>query len=656
MRRLLGIQQQEFFRSLSGGREFHLNFNWVKVSSVWMFIVFGFYGWGTPTFSSLFSIPYLLVNIFIILVFSLYFFYGEHHTTKLRENFVIKSRQIYTVCGILLLQYVINLDWISRALTGDEVAYALQSQGQSYVLVKKILVIFPQLGDLPFRLLLQICSGGILLLFFFSVRLMYKIKSTRYFILLSFIGTIIFRVGAISQGGFNGSNPPGASFYYLIGSTILSPTNTSYRILSLLLASIFLTVIYEYLRKLLWLKEYIRVLIMFVLVSIPLFRHMSLIVEISIWSFYFATFILLQLFRSGGHVTYQQIFLCSIATTFRFPMISILIPMFFLAIFDAFRLHNEEERKSISRELILGGLLSLPGIIFVSTTRLVERFNRADLSEQEIDGPLVNVGRMAQDIFSTFEVTTHKITWVISTIGVIFFMRKSLAGFVLMSSYIAINFLLFFVLNTVDVAYVSKYIVEWFGPLVVIGLIAIVTKVPQTRKVNLLIAAILAGFVLTNVMDYNRIPSKFIFAESTVNSESSNDLSNIYRVVASAPFPYSETFNELGKDQNLSDCLNVGIVYGVYPQVMAGYTGTDVLKSLALVHKYLMAQDQLQESWLTSSNESITLSGSDCVIVGFVENKSVIVNELLENDWEIRKIVTDKTYRTNVFILTRKFQ
>jgi len=653
MRRLLRIQQQQkFFRSLSGSREFHLDFNWVKVSSVWMFVVFGFYGWGTPTFSSIFLIPYLLINISIILVFSLYFFYGERYTTKLRESLVIRSRQIYTVFGILLLQYVINLDWIFRALTGDEVAYALQSQGQSYVLVKKILVIFPQLGDLPFRLLLQICSGGILLLFFLTVRLLYKIKSTRYFILLSFIGTIIFRVAAISQGGFNGSNPPGASFYYLIGSTILSPTNASYRILSLLLASIFLTAIYEYLRKILWLKEYIRVLIMFVLISIPLFRHMSLIVEISIWSFYFATFILLQLYRSGGRVTYQQIFLCSIATTFRFPLIAILIPMFSLAIFDALRLQKKEEGKLISRELILGGLLSLPGIIFVSTTRLVERFSSADLSEQEIHGPFVDVGRIAQDIFSTFEVTTHKITWLISTIGVIFFMRKSLTGFVLMSLYIAINFLLFFVLNTGDVAYGSKYIVEWFGPLFVLGLIAIATKAPRTRKVNTLVAVILVVFVVTNVMDYNKVPNKFIIATPTLHSEGSNDLNNIYRVVASAPFPYSETFNELKKNQNLSQCLNLGIVYGVYPQVMAGYTGTDVLRSLALVHKYLVAQEQLQESWLTSSIASITLSGSDCVIVGFVENQSAIVNELLENEWKIRKIFTDKTYQTHVFILT----
>ena len=618
-----------------------------------MLIVFGFYGWGTSTISAIMSIPSILINVSIFLVFFLFFAFGNRYSTLLRENLVIKSRQIYTVFGILTLLCFINVDWIFRTLTGDEVAYALQSQIQSYVVIKKFLTFLPQLDSLPFRLLIQIFSAALLVLFFLTMRMMAKIKNTRYFVLLCFIGTLILRIATLSQGGFYGSNPPGASFYYLIGSTILSPTNLSYRILSLLLVSLFITTLYEYLKKISTLPEHTRVLILLFIISFPIFRHMGLTVEISIWAFYFSSIILLQLYRSGGIASYQQIFMVSIATTFRFPLMAILVPMVVTNIFSTRRSRKNGDKDATYGPSILGMLVCFPGLIFVSSTRLVERFGGTSLTAQQFSSQSTEVGNTTSEIFSTLLITTNKLAWLISVIGVVLYVRKSRVNSVFLLAYLLIQYTLYFVMNNGDLAYSSKYIIEWFGPLLVLGVIGLISSLEAKRTTGILIVVGLTLLVITNVMDYNKIPNKFVKNSSDFRSGSIDGTGEIYRVLTSVPFPYGVAFNELSKQKELSHCLNVGIVYGVYPQIMAGYSGKDVLTSLETDHKYLAAQERIHESGVTSSAKSIGLSGSNCVIVGFVYGQASIVSDLLANSWRIQKKFTDDAYQTNVFILTR---
>ena len=86
---------------------------------------------------------------------------------------------------------------------------------------------------------------------------------------------------------------------------------------------------------------------------------------------------------------------------------------------------------------------------------------------------------------------------------------------------------------------------------------------------------------------------------------------------------------------------------------MAGYSGKDVLTSLETDHKFLVAQEQIHESWVTGSAKSIGLSGSSCVILGFVYGQTSIVSDLLANNWKIRNKFTDDTFQTDVFILIR---
>lgn len=595
----------------------------------------------------------MMIDLSIVFIFLIYYVFSNRYSNLLNENVSIQSRQIYTTIGILFSLCAINLDWIFRALTGDEVAYALQSQGQSYVIVRKALAFFPQLGNFPFRVLIQISSGVLLGSLFLALRLMWKIKSTRNFVLLCFFGTALLRFATLSQGGYDGPNPPGASFFYLVGSTILSPTNVSYRILSLLFASLFLTILYDYLKKIAWLQEYMRILILAFIISLPIFRHMSLIVEISVWAFYFASIILLQLFRSGGIVSYQQMFLGAIATTFRFPLIGILVPMIGANIFGTMRKRKNGDEDATYWPSFLAVLLCVPGILLVSSTKLADRFAGAGLAKQTFSSQFAEVSKATHDILSTFVTTTNVVAWSLAVIGILLFVKQSIASSMFLLAYFVLEFLLYFVFNAGELAYASKYIIEWFAPIVVLGLITFVTRVSMNSKLNLMFAVVMIILVSSNLVEYNRIPAKFVESAPAFRLGTVDDLGGIYRAVASIPLPYGEAFRELRTRGDYSRCLDVGIVYGVYPQIMAGYSGTAVLASLDLDHKYLAAQEQFHENWLSSSAKSIGISGSRCVIVGFVDGQTTIVKDLIANKWRIQNTFTDKTYQTHVFILTR---
>lgn len=644
--------QTKILTSFSPKRVITFEFNWIKFSSVWMLIVFGFYGWGTLSSSESTSIPSLLMSIALVSVFSTYYFFGDSYASKLMETVTIQIRQIYAVFGIFLLLCIINVSWIFRSLTGDEIAYALQSQGQSYVILKKVLPIFPQFGDFQFRVLLQLCSVFILVIFFLVLKMVSRIKSVKHFILMCFLGTLLLRIGVISQGGSNGPNPPGASFLYLVGTSILSPSNFSYRILSLLFASIFLIIIHALLKQIPNLSMSLRFLILFFVLSIPLFRHMGLVMEISIWYFYFATIALLLILRSKGVIGYQLIFIGALATSLRFPIIALLIPLYAIEYFDLNRGRIKFRLPPSYVKSTLGLLPCIPGFIWIATTRFIDKYTGEQLTNGTFRGQASEIGRSAREVFSTLSVTTDRIFWIICMVGVFIFIRKSLFNIVLMILFGLFEFLFFFVLNSGDMAYASKYILEWYVPFVVFGLVSIVSRFEISKSVKYAVALCLIALISINAADYNRIPEKFVI---TSIAKGSGDLvfSNANRVVVSIPFPYNETFNKIKGRQELAGCLNVGIVYGVYPQILEGYSVSNVLSSLSIDHNFLLAQDSIGENWMTASATSIEKSGTHCVIVGFVDGQEKTIKDLLEKKWQIRDRFFDENYHTKVFILTR---
>ena len=128
---------------------------------------------------------------------------------------------------------------------------------------------------------------------------------------------------------------------------------------------------------------------------------------------------------------------------------------------------------------------------------------------------------------------------------------------------------------------------------------------------------------------------------------------NASRVIVSVPYLYSSAFDKLRKDKELANCLNTGIVYGVYPQILEGYLSRDVLTSILIHRKFLLAQEAIHENWMTASATSIEESGTKCVIVGLVDGQGKIISQLTANNWIVRDEFFDRSYHTKLFILSR---
>ena len=643
---------KNFLTSFSPKKEIIIEFNWLKISSVWMFIVFGFYGWGTLSLSKSASLPSVLTTIAIVLVFSFYYFFSNHYAAKLVENLTIGVRQIYFVFGIFLILISINTDWISRSLTGDEIAYALQAQSQGYVISKKVLSVFPQLGSLSFQILLQIFSGLLLLAFILALKLISKIRNVRYYILVCFWGTLIVRSAVIAQGGSGGANPPGMSFFYFVGTTIISPSNFTYRILSLFFASIFLAAVYVSLTKLPYLSKLTRILIVLFVLSIPLFRHMALLMEISIWNFYFATISLICVLISRGSVSYQLIFIGALATSIRFPIVAILIPFYSFQFIGVSSKGLKFRRPANFIESSLGLLLCFPGFIWIATTRFLDKYSGANTSSGNLNGQISEIEQSIHEVFSTLTLTTSKGLWLICLIGILLFMGNSFFNYFVIGLLAVFEFLFFIVFNSGDVVYASKYIIEWFMPFTIFGLVVIASKFRYGNMSSYFLVICLILGITFNVIDYGKIPEKFVKASI---SQSTGDLifNNASRVIVSVPYLYSSAFDKLRKDKELANCLNTGIVYGVYPQILEGYLSRDVLTSILIHRKFLLAQEAIHENWMTASATSIEESGTKCVIVGLVDGQGKIISQLTANNWIVRDEFFDRSYHTKLFILSR---
>jgi hypothetical protein len=117
------------------------------------------------------------------------------------------------------------------------------------------------------------------------------------------------------------------------------------------------------------------------------------------------------------------------------------------------------------------------------------------------------------------------------------------------------------------------------------------------------------------------------------------------------PFAYTEAFNSVSA-RDLWPCLNIGVVYSGFPDIIEGLSVSQVIKNQAFRNSYTTALSQSNTKWDSASFQTVEEAGIDCIILGAVENQLNSVKEFERNGWEIQGKFTDPSFRTNVFLLT----
>jgi len=218
-----------------------LQFRWTLGRTLGVyFLIFGFFGWGI-IFPSI-GTPISIVNNLLVIGTPILLFYFRK---GISEYFTFKPRisllDAFAVFGIWISLVVINFDWVTKSLTGDELSYALKSHIHSFRL---LLILEPYLPD-SWRML---SSAGLIqaisIVFMLLIGLLIFRHKFSNFSSIS-LGLIIFllitsRILLYFLGATSLPNSPTPSIILFTFTSILGLSDEGFRLSASLLAAIFI--------------------------------------------------------------------------------------------------------------------------------------------------------------------------------------------------------------------------------------------------------------------------------------------------------------------------------------------------------------------------------------------------------------------------------
>ena len=619
-------------------KRYGLEFNWgFRHTCLLFLIVFGFYGWGTTSgLSHVLDKSNLLTTITLIFCSFFLFLRRFHFDSLFKKPIRIDFGFLLTSLTFLALGILLNMHSLTRPLTVDEAAYSWFSQLHAYVLVLKIAPYLPNLiigqnSGIILHLLsfLMIVAGGGLLIFLFKIQ-----KDTNFFASMLFI-TLMLRMAVQYFGGTNGPNSPLPSLWYFVTSSFFGPYNVTYRLSSLLLFCFLAAYLYRQLSSVLLSNRLIAFLTTLMLFSIPLVSAMSIIIEIANWSFFISVILFVELIRNNFRVNEIALIILALSFYLRVNVITLLLTLFLYLIITNFREMISERWRYVYPLCII-----LPGLVPVATGRLMSR-----LSSEESFFTIVR--RNLHNSFDALSLSGGS-WYLVLAVGSLFLLilKRQSRKFILLLLFF--DFIVFIGLNSPSLTTSSKYIIEYFYPVVMI--FGFLVSFENFRQKKFFIHGAVFALLMVNIYGLHaksQIPDTFAKVYDPVQGA----ISSAYSVIPFTPFPYIEAFRFVEKEK-LNPCFNSGVVYSVFPEILEGLPLSEVADNYQIRQVFLQNQVDTGEVWTTLSHDSLVKSGISCVIVGAVEDQGIVVKNLETSGWAVAANFIDRTYGTRVFIMT----
>jgi hypothetical protein len=615
---------------------FSLNWSYRYTLLVFMF-VFGYYGWGTTSgITNLLDLPNILTIFVLIFSSVLLHLRKEDFNSYFQNPIKISFGFLTTALSFFLFGIIINYKFLFNSLTVDETAYAWFSQLQTYVITLKIAPLLPtHILEINSAYIMQGISISILLTGLMLLRFLVKIRSDFKFLIIALSLTFLLRGVVQYSGGANGPNSPLSSLWYFTTSTIFGLHNPTYRFSSLAVFCCLSAYLYWRIRGDSLSSKINALLTSLLLFSIPLVSTMSFIVEIANWTFVTSVVLFVELARNRFLIDKKVLILLAIAYYFRVNVITLIITVLLCALLAGYSDFLRDKWKYIYPFCII-----LPGLVPVIIGRLTDR--------------LTGVGNLGADISANYRNSISALflsgsSWylvvAISSITILL-LRYASRKYILFL--IAVDIIVFLVLNTPVLTLSSKYIIEYFFPFIfVLGLWPMLLGL-ENRKI--FIIGVLITLLTVNAYGFHsksKIPIRFSNVYNSVNGANGS----VTSVIPYSPLANKEAFQFVHKVK-LQPCFNAGVVYSSFPEILEGLPLSQIVTNKQIRNDFLEVQSRIGEDWTTISYESILASNIKCVILGAVSNQLAVVQELKQNNWSVLGMFPDKNYDTVVYVMS----
>lgn len=542
-----------------------LKMNWMYILSFCVFWCYAFcnYFFVNPLTN------HILIKLALYSVFLLFLILGKNSFYNFEIN--ISKQNIITFFLCVFFLTAITFQELIYPLGRDQLCHVNISQWFSTSLSCLLTTKFSHLATLPLKYIIWFFNLFFIIFMAVAVRIS-KNKSMWFKIILYSLIYLLF----VNIPNFLDKSAPLRIFPLWSLSSIFPPSDVSFKFSQIIILSVFLVYIEEFLKK--YVSTITAFLICLTFATIPLFLHTSLIIDSNLWPvIIFVTFFLETTYLKK--INYTKWFcLIPIFTMMRINCILLYLPLIIFYILDVIK-KNEKIDKKILLYYTLPTLLMVyyvfENVVYGSPATYI------DGSHSFIP---VGAGALERVLIALKMGTVFKA--IIYSFG--FYTIFALISFIPFSkSEIKIRSIYFVFFSSLLITFysidpmlwgVGKYQIEYFYPFIAFGLISVFLKIHSLniKILNNLINAVLIILIFANIITFKKIPKLGYDFDEFVDYDQKNWYPQ--KLLTSSYYDYNMAFKALKANNFYDSYYIIGLTYSSFNSVMNGANANEYVK------------------------------------------------------------------------------
>lgn len=623
-----------------------IRINWAAILAFCTFWTYAFYaavsGQNKAIFYSstsvLFFIGSSLILTSIFILFLVVYFYKK----KIFEDefkYCILDRNVL----ILYLLVMLLLSWpeLNNQINGDHlfhVTVALMHATQvTYLLAKKI----PPIESFEFRNVVYVINTLLLIGSCIFIYVTNKLPRLTKIILYTSI-FFLFRFAVIYLGGgYQDQHPPLRLFPIWLTSTIFYPSNFSFRFCQFIGLIILMFISYKFTYR--YFSAIKAILFGFVVGTIPILWHVGVLVEFSIWSSLCVTYLLYVLLNKAFNENYtfnlvRISSVVSIGILLRQPNIACVFLLMVIFFYSYYYENHDSWRKFLIYLFPL--LIALP--FTLKSMLMGTPATNSEATSTVLSGVFLSITSK----IGFYGIVNGALYWIVFIPFILLLYRKNkiIAGAILL--FLLMDYIQFYSIRRVLWG-AGKYQAEYVIPFAVIGFFLFSYFCIRKKYIYIVTSILLVSvniYVFKNIYNFNK-------SSNSLKYSYFDDVKKLFGCIILSEFvyPYNKALvavKNAGYSEHVYLC---GTVYGILPQILAGY----IIKDVVINHHDLEKTKGVDGGFLTEDLAKKLNDNRNVKIILFEDLDSLTTNYLKLNGWSSWKSFYDQKHKSRIEGLIR---
>lgn len=621
-----------------GKQLFVLHIDWAAVLAFVAFWSYGFFG--ALTSSSIGIYAHITLSLLLCAIFIFFLICcerGDYGKTSL----VITLRDISVFLSFLAVIFSLSAGSLTTPIVGDGFSHAQSAELHGTTFVYLLSRITRAFDSVSFSLLLYVINLLVLSAGVVAYLLTKKIGNRAKLILFA-SAFLFFRAGIIWFGGSASPHPPFRLFPLWFTATIFGVGDFSFRFAQFLGLVAFMWVAQRIAAK----YVSFRTSYLFALAggTIPVLWHTGILVEQSVWTAVLWSVFLLVLVNEGEDAILTTGWVSGLAifTLLRQSAFVALVP------FGIFLIARAVRQKQID---VKGTLFLLSPLLVMAPFLLQSIFGGTSATYIPGEAAYIPAGTGAlgrvwiaiqSGVVKNVSLNSVGYLWLIFSLCAFLCLSKKPLKFVALISFFVSALFIFYAIRP-GLWGIGRYQAEYIVPFAVAGLYCMLRYAEERfgryKRIYALILVVLIGY---NIVTFRHIAeANKPVDELKLTISDDIKVRGAYHILSELPHDYRSALREVKRRGYAGSLYIAGVTYGVFPQILNGFSVAEVLADKELVATHPTAED-------INTDERIK-----AVLVADLMEYHELVAGLMKSGWRIEKEFKNDEYRSTVFLMER---